>query len=76
MVLGAWIVMMLVVVIALAVLSRFDFYNRLVLGAVLLAGVIGSALLDYRAVTSARMPYVDPTRDEGHMPGAGRSPTS
>jgi hypothetical protein len=74
MVLGAWIVKMLVVFVALAVLSRFGFYNRFVLGVVLLAGVIGSALLDCRAVTSARMPYVDPPRDEGRIPEAGGPP--
>jgi hypothetical protein len=65
-IMGAWMVKMIVVFVVLAVLSRFHFYDAVVLGVVLLAGVIGSAVLDYRAVTSARMPYVNPTRDEGH----------
>lgn len=70
-IMGAWMVKMLVVFVALAVLARFGFYDRVVLGVVLLAGVVGSAVLDYRAVTSARMPYVDPPRDEGHTPQSG-----
>jgi len=34
-----------------------------VFGVVLLAGVLGSALLDYRAVSRGRVPYVQPTPD-------------
>lgn len=56
----AWFGKVIVVVAALAVLSRFDFYDRIVLGVVLLAGVLGSAYLDLRAVQRARIPYIEP----------------
>jgi hypothetical protein len=42
------------------VLTRFDFYDRVVLFVVLLLGAVGSALLDYRAVKNGRVPYVEP----------------
>ncbi|WP_051681882.1 hypothetical protein [Cellulomonas sp. HZM] len=58
-VMGAWLVKIVVVFIALAVLARLDFYDHAVLAAVLLAGVLGSAVLDLRAVQRARIPYVD-----------------
>ncbi|WP_240675458.1 hypothetical protein [Cellulomonas endophytica] len=57
-VMGAWLVKVVVVVAALAVLSGMDFYSRPVLAAVLALGVVGSAVLDYRAVQRARLPYV------------------
>jgi hypothetical protein len=62
---GAWLVKMVFVFAALLVLGRMDFYDRTVLGLVLLAGVIGSAVLDLRAVQRARVPYVEPTPDGG-----------
>jgi hypothetical protein len=71
-VLGMWVVKMLVVFVVLLVLYPFDFFDRPVMGAVLLAGVVGAALVDYRAVSSARLPYVDGTRDQGHE---GNGPT-
>ena len=66
-VMGAWLVKMLVVFVVLAVLSRMDWVQPAVLGLVLAAGVVGSALLDYRAVVTARMPYVGEW-DESHTP--------
>lgn len=60
-VLGAWIGKMFFFVIVLAVLGQFDFYHRVVFAVVILIGVIGSALLDMRAVTKGRQPYVTPT---------------
>lgn len=59
-VLGGWIGKMIVLVAALAILGQFDFYNRFVLAAVILIGVMGSVLLDYRAVAKGRVPYVSP----------------
>jgi hypothetical protein len=56
----AWFGKVIVVVAALAVLSRFDFYDRIVLGVVLIVGVLGSAYLDLRAVQRARIPYTEP----------------
>lgn len=59
-ILGAWLVKMLVLIVVLAVLQDQDFYHRGVLVSVLLVGVLGSIYLDYRAVRSGRVPYVDP----------------
>ena len=59
-VMGTWLAKVLVVVVALAVLRPLDFYSAPVLGAVLALGVVGSAVLDYRAVTLGRVPYVEP----------------
>ncbi len=69
-VMGTWLAKVLVVVVALALLRPLDFYSKPVLGAVLALGVLGSALLDYRAVTTGRVPYVEP----GEPDGPGRSP--
>jgi len=62
-VLGAWLGKILVLMVVLATISDRDFYNRVVFGAVLFAGVVGSALLDYRAVVGGRVPYVTPAND-------------
>lgn len=59
-VMGSWIAKMVVLVAVLAVLTRYDFYDRVVLFVVLLLGAVGSALLDYRAVKNGRVPYVEP----------------
>lgn len=59
-VMGSWLAKMVVLVGALLVLRGMDFYDRWVFGAVLLLGVIGSAVLDYRAVNTGRIPYVEP----------------
>ena len=45
----------------LAVLRDLDFYHRVVFAVVLLIGVLGSALLDYRAVRRGRVPYTNPS---------------
>ncbi|WNB84958.1 hypothetical protein [Cellulomonas sp. ATA003] len=59
-VLGSWLGKMIVLVAALALLRGQTFYDRVALAVVLLVGVIGSALLDYRAVRGGRVPYTDP----------------
>ena len=59
-VLGSWLAKMLVLILVLALLRQFDFYDRFVLGGVLMVGVIGAALIDFRAVTRGRVPYVIP----------------
>ncbi|WP_258723905.1 hypothetical protein [Cellulomonas sp. NS3] len=69
-VMGAWLGKIVVVIVVLAVLRGLDFYDRTVLATVLLVGVLGSALLDYRAVTNGRVPYVEPA-DRG--PGEATS---
>ncbi|WP_199423457.1 hypothetical protein [Actinotalea solisilvae] len=59
-ILGAWLVKMIVLVALFAVLDDLDFYDRGVLVAVVLVGVLGSVYLDYRAVQGGRVPYVQP----------------
>ncbi|GEA89505.1 hypothetical protein [Cellulomonas cellasea] len=59
-VMGAWLAKIVVVIVVLAVLRDLDFYDRTVLAIVLILGVLGSALLDYRAVANGRVPYVEP----------------
>lgn len=62
-VMGAWLAKVVVLIAVLAVIRDEDFYHRGVLAAVLFAGVIGSALLDLRAVRGGRVPYVVPAPD-------------
>lgn len=64
-VLGSWLGKMLVVIVVLAALRGRDFYDRIVLAAVLTIGVIGSAVLDFRAVQQGRVPYVETPPDSG-----------
>lgn len=59
-VMGTWLAKVLVVVVVLALIRDQDFYSRGVLAAVLALGVVGSAVLDYRAVANGRVPYVEP----------------
>lgn len=65
-VMGSWLAKVLVVIVALALLRGLDFYSAPVLAGVLALGAIGSALLDYRAVSTGRVPYVEP--GEGGRP--------
>jgi hypothetical protein len=62
-VMGAWLAKVIVLIAVLVLIRDEDFYHRGVLAAVLFAGVIGSALLDYRAVRLGRVPYVSPAED-------------
>jgi hypothetical protein len=58
---GTWLVKMLLLIIAFSLLRNAEFYDRGVFVVVVLVGVLGSVLLDYRAVSMARVPYVDPS---------------
>jgi len=58
-IMGLWLAKLVLVFVVLAVLSRFDFYSRPVLGVVLIVGVVGSAYLDLRAVQRTRAVYTD-----------------
>ncbi|WP_298459396.1 hypothetical protein [uncultured Cellulomonas sp.] len=62
-VMGSWLAKVVVLIAVLALIRGEDFYHRGVLAAVLFAGVIGSALLDLRAVRVGRVPYVTPASD-------------
>ncbi len=59
-VMGTWVAKIVVLVIVLALLRGRDFYDPWVLLAVVAVGAIGSSLLDYRAVSKGRIPYVQP----------------
>ncbi|WP_372593048.1 hypothetical protein [Actinotalea sp.] len=59
-VLGGWLLKMIVLIAVFAVLREMDFYDRTVLAVVTIAGVLGSVALDYRAVVTGRVPYVQP----------------
>ncbi|MFC8922781.1 hypothetical protein [Cellulosimicrobium sp. NPDC057127] len=59
-VMGSWLAKMVVLIVVLVVLRGMNFYDRWVFAGVLLVGVIGSAVLDYRAVSRGRIPYVEP----------------
>lgn len=60
-VMGAWLAKVIVVIVVLALIQDLDFYSKPVLAVVLLVGVLGSAYLDYRAVSRGRIPYVEPS---------------
>ncbi|WP_291885120.1 hypothetical protein [Cellulomonas sp.] len=75
-IMGAWLAKIVVVFVALAVLSRFDFYDRVVLGVVLFAGVLGSAILDLRAVQRGHVPYVEPAPAAGAGTEASDAPSN
>ncbi|WP_051640272.1 hypothetical protein [Cellulomonas sp. URHE0023] len=56
---GAWLGKIILVIVVLASIRHLDFYNPQVLATVLMVGVIGSAVLDARAVQRGRVTYFD-----------------
>lgn len=66
-VMGAWLGKLVVLIAVLVVLRGQAFYSRGVLAALLVVGVVGSAVLDYRAVRGGRVPYVT-LSDDGAGP--------
>jgi hypothetical protein len=73
-VLGAWLGKVVVVIVVLALIQDRDFYDKPVLAVVLLIGVVGSAVLDYRAVSRGRVPYVEPGARQAAA-GPGQDPS-
>ena len=59
---ATWLAKTLLLIIVIALLRDQDFYHRGALGVVAIVGVLGSALLDYRAASRGRVPYVQPER--------------
>ncbi|WP_435300532.1 hypothetical protein [Timonella sp. A28] len=59
-VMGAWVAKMIVFITIMAILGGHDFYHKIIFAVIVLIGVIGSAILDMRAVTKGRLPYVTP----------------
>ncbi len=64
-VLGGWLAKMIVIVAMLAVLRDLVFYDRFVLAGTLVAIVLASLVIEMRAVTTARVPVVDPEARTG-----------
>ncbi|MCL3860447.1 hypothetical protein [Actinotalea sp. K2] len=58
---GTWIAKMLLLIVAIAVLRDLDFYDSGVLGVVVIVGVLGSVFVDFRAVSTGRVPYTGQT---------------
>jgi hypothetical protein len=56
-IMGAWLAKLVVVIVVMVILRQFDFYNPMVLFVVSVVGVIGSAVLDARAVQRGRVGY-------------------
>jgi hypothetical protein len=78
-IMGTWLGKLAVVIVLLAILRGMDFYDRVVLAVVVAVAVIGSALLDYRAVSRGRVPYVSPSGTGSKVPNVdepdGGTPT-
>lgn len=55
---ATWLAKTLLVLVVVALLRDQHFYDRGVLLLVVVVGVLGSVLLDYRAVVRGRVPYV------------------
>ncbi len=72
-IMGTWLGKLAVVIVVLAILRGMDFYDRYVLAAVVAVAVIGSALLDYRAVAQGRVPYVTPGEPGPKVPNGDDS---
>lgn len=72
-IMGTWLGKVAVVIVLLAVLRGMDFYDRYVLAAVVAVAVIGSALVDYRAVSRGRVPYISPVGSRTEVPNADDS---
>lgn len=58
---GSWLAKTLLLIVAFSLLRGADFFDRGVFAVVVVIGVLGSVLLDYRAVAGSRIPYVDPS---------------
>ena len=59
-VLASWLLKVVVLIAALALLRDADFYSRPALFVALLVGTAGSLVLEARVVTTTRVPYVEP----------------
>jgi hypothetical protein len=58
---AAWVVKAMILLIAFLALQGTDLVNRPVFGVVIVIGVIGSLVVDIRAVLRGRVPYTDPS---------------
>jgi len=58
---GSWLVKIVVLFVAVAVLQGLDFFHPKVFVIVVIVGVLGSLVLDLVAFQRVRVPYVDPS---------------
>jgi hypothetical protein len=58
-VLGSWLIKMVLLLVALALLRDADFYSRPVLFIALLVGTIGTLVLEALVVTRTQVPYTE-----------------
>ena len=73
--LAAWVVKAAILIGAFVALRGSELVDRPLFSLVVVAGVLGSLALDYRAVARGRVPYVDPSGGSGGSPAdptAGR----
>lgn len=59
-ILGSWLVKVVLLIVVLAVLRGQDFYDPAALFAGIVVGMVLTLWAEYRALTSARVPYVEP----------------
>lgn len=57
---GTWLLKLVALIVSLALLRRFDFYDRTTFGAVVIVGVVVLLGLETLAVVRTRTTYVDP----------------
>lgn len=57
---GTWLLKLVTLIVALAVLRRFEFYDRTTFGVVVIVGVVVLLGLETLAVVRTRTTYVDP----------------
>lgn len=61
-ILGSWLVKVVLLVVVLVALRGQDFYDPVALFAGVVVGMLLTLWAEYRALTSARVPYVEPRR--------------
>ena len=71
--LAAWVAKAAILIGAFVALRGTDLVDRPLFALVVVAGVLGSLALDYRAVARGRVPYVDPSTGAD---GSAREPAS
>jgi hypothetical protein len=64
-VLAAWVVKAMILIGAFIALRGTGVVDRPLFSMIVVAGVLGSLALDYRAVARGRVPYVDPSSGSG-----------
>ncbi|WP_084038209.1 hypothetical protein [Demequina sp. NBRC 110053] len=61
---GSWLVKMLIIIVALLVLQDVEGFHRELFAGFAVAGVLGTLVVDFWVIRSARIPYVDTSARE------------